>query len=72
MRTHVQSLTFLSGLSNQRCCELWCRLQLSSDPALLCLWHRLVAVALIGPIAWELTYAAGVALKGGRKMDIKK
>ena len=35
----------------------------SSDPALLWLWHRPAAVALIQPLAWEPPYAAGVALK---------
>ena len=34
-----------------------------SDPALLWLWCRLAAVALIGPLAWEPPYAAGAALK---------
>ena len=29
--------------------------------ALLWLWHRLGATALIGPLAWEPPYAAGVA-----------
>ena len=33
------------------------------DPALLWLWHRLVAVALIQPRAWELPYAVGATLK---------
>ena len=33
------------------------------DPALLWLWHRLVATALFGPLAWEPPYAVGVALK---------
>ena len=33
----------------------------SSDPALLWLWHRPAAVALIGPLAWEPPYAAGTA-----------
>ena len=33
------------------------------DPALLWLWCRLVAVALIGPLAWEHPYATGAALK---------
>ena len=33
------------------------------DPMLLCLWHRLAAVALIWPLAWELPYAARAALK---------
>ena len=27
------------------------------------LWHKMAAVALIQPLAWELLYAAGVALK---------
>ena len=35
----------------------------SSDPELLWLWHRPVATALIPPLAWELPYAAGTALK---------
>ena len=33
------------------------------DLALLWLWYRLAAVALIRPLAWEPPYAAGVALK---------
>ena len=35
----------------------------SSDLALLWLWYRLAATALIGPLDWELPYATGVALK---------
>ena len=31
--------------------------------ALLWLWHRLAAAALIQLLVWELPYAAGVALK---------
>ena len=34
-----------------------------SDPALLWLWRRLAAAAPTGPLAWELSYAAGAALK---------
>ena len=34
----------------------------SLDPALL-LWCRQAAIALIQPLAWELPYAAGAALK---------
>ena len=37
------------------------------DPALLWLWCRLAAVALIGPLAWELPYAMGAALKKPKK-----
>ena len=33
------------------------------DPAWLWPWHRLVAAALIRPLAWELPRAAGAALK---------
>ena len=33
------------------------------DPMFLWLWHRLAAAAPIQPLAWELLYAAGVALK---------
>ena len=35
----------------------------SLDPVLLWLWCRLVAVAPIQPLSWELPYAGGVALK---------
>ena len=37
------------------------------DLALLWLWHRLVATALIRPIGWEPLYALGVALKEKKK-----
>ena len=30
---------------------------------LLWLWHRLAAIAVIGPLAWEPPCAAGTALK---------
>ena len=38
-----------------------------SDPTLLWLWCRLVATALIRPLAWQPPYAAGAALKKGQK-----
>ena len=38
-----------------------------SDPTLLWLWCRLAAVALIQPLAWELPYAMGTALKRKNK-----
>ena len=58
----VRSLASLSGGSHiamsygvgRRC---------SFDPALLWLWCRLAAAALIRPLPWELPYAAGAALK---------
>ena len=41
-----------------------------SDLALLWLWHRLAAAALIQPIAWELPYAEGAALKRQKKKEL--
>ena len=35
----------------------------SLDPALLWLWYRLVATALIRLLTWEPPYASGVALE---------
>ena len=34
-----------------------------TDPALLWLWHRPAATALIRPLAWEPPYAASAALE---------
>ena len=42
------------------------------DAALLWLWHRPVAVALIRPLAWESPYAVGTALKRQKKKKKKK
>ena len=42
-------------------CHIW-----SSDPTLLWLWCRLAAAAVIWPLAWELPYAVGAALKKKR------
>ena len=42
------------------------------DPALLWLWHRLAATALIRSLAWEPQYAVGAALeKAKRKKNVK-
>ena len=41
-----------------------------SDLALLWLWYRLAATAVIRPLAWETPYAVGAALK--RQKDKKK
>ena len=38
-----------------------------SDPVLLWLWRRLVATALIRPLAWEPPYATGAALEKDKK-----
>ena len=42
------------------------------DPALLWLWRRPAATALIQPIAWEPPYAVGVALKRQKKKKKEK
>ena len=57
MRLQVRSLASLKGLGLRRCRELWCgsRTWLGSGIA--------VAVALIGPMAWELPYPVGAALE---------
>ena len=72
MRLQVRSLALLNGLRIQCCCALCCRLQKGSDLALLCLWCRPAAIALIQPIAWDLPYAVGVALKSKKKKKIQK
>ena len=38
-----------------------------SDPALLWLWRRPAATALIGPLAWDPPYAVSAALKRRKK-----
>ena len=42
------------------------------DPALLWLWCRLAAGALIQPLAWELPHATGATLKKAKKKKKKK
>ena len=45
------------------------------DPALLWLWSRPGAIALIRPLAWELPYASGAAqemVKRPKKTKTKK
>ena len=46
-------------------------LRRGSDPELLWLWRRLVATALIGPLAWEPPYAAGAALEMAKRQKNK-
>ena len=43
-----------------------------SNLALVWLWHRLAATALILPLAWEPSYAAGAALKRKDKKEKKE
>lgn len=46
-------------------CSVGCRQSL--DPMLLWLRHRLVAAVLIQPLAHELSYTAGAAVKKKKK-----
>ena len=61
MRLRVWSLASLGGLGIRGCCGVGFRC--GSDHELLWLWRRLAAIALIRPLVWEPSYAAGVALK---------
>ena len=63
MRLLVQSLASLIGLRIQCCRELWCSCRHGLDLALLWLWCRPVTTAPIRPLAKELPYAAGAAIK---------
>ena len=55
----VVSLASLSGSGIRHCHELW---------------HRLAAAAPVQPLAWELLYAAGAALKKKKteNLELKK
>ena len=46
---------------------VWVEALIGTDLALLWLWGRPAAPAPIPPLAWELPYAAGVALKREKK-----
>ena len=39
---------------------------------LLCPWHRPAATAPTRPLAWELPYAAGAALKSKKRKEKKR
>ena len=60
----VRSLALLSGLRTMSCSV---GLGPGSDPVLLCLWCRPMAIVLIGPLAWEPPCVVGVALKKRQK-----
>jgi len=51
-------------------CGLGCRH--GSDPALLWLWCRPAATALIPSLAWEPPYAEGVALEKAKRPKKRK
>ena len=64
MRLQIQSLASLSGLRMCCCCELWCSLQMQLGSCVAMAVGRPAAVVPIQPLAWELPYAVGEALKG--------
>ena len=72
MKMQVRSLSSLSGLRIWCCCELHCSLQMWLRLALLWLWCRPAATALIQPLAWEPPCAAGAALKKAKKKKKEK
>ena len=51
-------------------CSVGCRC--GSDLAMLWLWHRPAATASIGPLAWEPSYAVGVAQEMAKRQKKKK
>ena len=71
MRMQVRSLVLLNGLRIWHNRELWCRSHTGSDLMLLWLWCMLAVAALIQPLAWELPYAMGAALKSNKLKKIK-
>ena len=66
MRMRVLSLALLSGIA----VSYGVGNRLSLDLELLWLWCRPATVVLIQPLAWELPYTPGVALKS-KKVKIK-
>ena len=51
----------------------WCRLQIAVQiPTLLWPWHRPVATAPIGPLAWEPLYATGMAQEMAKRQKQNK
>ena len=72
MRMRVRSLFSISGLRIQHCRELWCRLKTWLRSLLwLWLWCRLAATPPTRPLAWELPYTSGAALKSKKQKQKK-
>ena len=72
MRTLVPALASLSQLRIQCCVSCAVGHRCSTDLELLLLWYRPAATAPIGPLARELPYAVGAALKRQKNKKIKK
>ena len=62
MKVQVRSQALLSGLGFDAAVSYSVDCTCGSDPELLWLWCRLVAIAPIQPLAWEPPYAASTAL----------
>ena len=64
MRMQIRFLALFSGLGSSAAVSCGVSRRCGLDLALLWLWHRPAATAQIRPLAWELPYALGAALKG--------
>ena len=72
MRMWVWSLASLSGLGSGIAGNCGVGHKCRSDPTLLWLWRRPAAAAPTRPLAWELLYTTGAALKSKIKIPKKK
>ena len=63
MRTWVRSLALLSGLRIQHCHSFGVGVGCRCGSDVMLLWCRSASSAAVGPLAWELPYVMGVALK---------
>ena len=63
MRTQVQSQALLTGLGSGVAVSYGVGQTRGSDPRLLWSWCRPAAVAPFWPLAWELPYTSGAAIK---------
>ena len=72
LRIWVQSLISFIGLRIQHCHSHGIGQRSDSDLVFLWLWLRSAAVGPIRPLAWELPYATGEAVKRKKKKKIKK
>ena len=68
----VRSLASLSGLKIPSRHDLRCRSQTRLGSHVAVAVGRLAAVASVGPLVWELPYAAGVALKSKKQKNKTK
>ena len=68
----VSSTSLAQWVKDLVCHKLCCRSHMHSDLALLWLWCRLAAVALIRFLGWEAPYAIDAALKSKTKQTNKQ